>query len=220
MEFVISPTLCQLRYSFQTWILQFHLSRGSDSNRDCFRIREVSSNLLDDLSIFSKITFNSAFMIFSRLTLQAISTTNVESSGKRGTRTPLLQGQYDNLWSDWIYSPAPLASQISKNLFSGSGGIRTHLLINHYTNLSRGRFYRPLVLHSQLYFKQLKICGPNEIRTRNGLSPTPLIKSQLRCQLRHGTLPICLFNMFSFYQNFCVTNIWIISQIQKYFLTF
>ena len=148
MEFVISPTLCQLRYSFQTWILQFHLSRGSDSNRDCFRIREVSSNLLDDLSIFSKITFNSAFMIFSRLTLQAISTTIVESSGKWGPRTPLLQGQYDNLWSDWIYSPAPLASQISKNLFSGSGGIRTHLLINHYTNLSRGRFYGPLVLHS------------------------------------------------------------------------
>ena len=87
MEFVISPTLCQLRYSFQTWILQFHLSRGSDSNRDCFRIREVSSNLLDDLSIFSKITFNSAFMIFSRLTLQAISTTNVESSGPGWTRT-------------------------------------------------------------------------------------------------------------------------------------
>ena len=39
-------------------------------------------NLLDDLSIFSKITFNSTFMIFSRLTLQAISTTIVESSGK------------------------------------------------------------------------------------------------------------------------------------------
>ena len=115
MEFVISPTLCQLRYSFQTWILQFHLSRGSDSNRDCFRIREVSSNLLDDLSIFSKITFNSAFMIFSRLTLQAISTTIVESSGKWGTRTPLLQGQYDNLWTGLIYSQVSLTSQFSMN---------------------------------------------------------------------------------------------------------
>lgn len=48
----------------------------------------------------------------------------------------------------------------------------------------------PSEQHSQLYFKQLKLCGPNEIRTRNELSPTPLIKSQLRCQLRHGTLPV------------------------------
>ena len=166
MEFVISPTLCQLRYSFQTWILQFHLSRGSDSNRDCFRIREVSSNLLDDLSIFSKITFNSTFMIFSCLTLQAISTTNVESSGKWGTRTPLLQGQYDNLWTGLIYSQVSLTSQISKNLFSGSGGIRTHLLINHYTDLSRERFYGPLVLHSQLYFNELHFVVPV------GLEPT------------------------------------------------
>ena len=48
----------------------------------------------------------------------------------------------------------------------------------------------PSEQHSQIYFKQLKLCGPNEIRTRNGLSPTPLIKSQLRFQLRHGTLPV------------------------------
>lgn len=32
------------------------------------------------------------------------------SGGKRGTRTPLLQGQYDNLCSDEIYSLAPLSS--------------------------------------------------------------------------------------------------------------
>ena len=32
MEFVISPTQCQLRYSFQTWILQFHLWERWDSN--------------------------------------------------------------------------------------------------------------------------------------------------------------------------------------------
>ena len=160
MEFVISPTLCQLRYSFQTWILQFHLSRGSDSNRDCFRIREVSSNLLDDLSIFSKITFNSAFMIFSRLTLQAISTTNVESSGPGWTRTSsvsnvtILQTVEITSYSYW------------PKLFSGSGGIRTHLLINHYTDLSRERFYGPLVLHSQLYFNELHFVVPV------GLEPT------------------------------------------------
>ena len=160
MEFVISPTLCQLRYSFQTWILQFHLSRGSDSNRDCFRIREVSSNLLDDLSIFSKITFNSTFMIFSRLTLQAISTTNVESSGPGWTRTSsvsnvtILQTVEITSYSYW------------PKLFSGSGGIRTHLLINHYTDLSRERFYGPLVLHSQLYFNELHFVVPV------GLEPT------------------------------------------------
>lgn len=160
MEFVISPTLCQLRYSFQTWILQFHLSRGSDSNRDCFRIREVSSNLLDDLSISSKITFNSAFMIFSRLTLQAISTTNVESSGPGWTRTSsvsnvtILQTVEITSYSYW------------PKLFSGSGGIRTHLLINHYTDLSRERFYGPLVLHSQLYFNELHFVVPV------GLEPT------------------------------------------------
>ena len=160
MEFVISPTLCQLRYSFQTRILQFHLSRGSDSNRDCFRIREVSSNLLDDLSIFSKITFNSVFMIFSRLTLQAISTTNVESSGPGWTRTSsvsnvtILQTVEITSYSYW------------PKLFSGSGGIRTHLLINHYTDLSRERFYGLLVLHSQLYFNELHFVVPV------GLEPT------------------------------------------------
>ena len=160
MEFVISPTLCQLRYSFQTWILQFHLSRGSDSNRDCFRIREVSSNLLDDLSIFSKITFNSAFMIFSRLTLQAISTTNVESSGPGWTRT-------SNVSNVTILQTVEITSySYWPKLFSGSGGIRTHLLINHYTDLSRERFYRPLVLHSQLYFNELHSVVPV------GLEPT------------------------------------------------
>ena len=160
MEFVISPTLCQLRYSFQTWILQFHLSRGSDSNRDCFRIREVSSNLLDDLSIFSKITFNSAFMIFSRLTLQAISTTIVESSGPGWTRT-------SNVSNVTILQTVEITSySYWPKLFSGSGGIRTHLLINHYTNLSRERFYGPLVLHSQLYFNELHFVVPV------GLEPT------------------------------------------------
>lgn len=160
MEFVISPTLCQLRYSFQTWILQFHLSRGSDSNRDCFRIREVSSNLLDDLSIFSKITFNSAFMIFSRLTLQAISTTNVESSGPGWTRT-------SNVSNVTILQTVEITSySYWPKLFSGSGGIRTHLLINHYTSLSRERFYGPLVLHSQLYFNKLHFVVPV------GLEPT------------------------------------------------
>lgn len=160
MEFVISPTLCQLRYSFQTWILQFHLSRGSDSNRDCFRIREVSSNLLDDLSIFSKITFNSAFMIFSRLTLQAISTTNVESSGPGWTRT-------SNVSNVTILQTVEITSySYWPKLFSGSGGIRTHLLINHYTNLSREQFYGPLVLHSQLYFNELHFVVPV------GLEPT------------------------------------------------
>ena len=160
MEFVISPTLCQLRYSFQTWILQFHLSRGSDSNRDCFRIREVSSNLLDDLSIFSKITFNSAFMIFSRLTLQAISTTNVESSGPGWTRT-------SNVSNVTILQTVEITSySYWPKLFSGSGGIRTHLLINHYTDLSRERFYGPLVLHSQLYFNELHFVVPV------GLEPT------------------------------------------------
>ena len=160
MEFVISPTLCQLRYSFQTWILQFHLSRGSDSNRDCFRIREVSSNLLDDLSIFSKITFNSTFMIFSRLTLQAISTTNVESSGPGWTRT-------SNVSNVTILQTVEITSySYWPKLFSGSGGIRTHLLINHYTNLSRERFYGPLVLHSQLYFNELHFVVPV------GLEPT------------------------------------------------
>ena len=160
MKFVISPTLCQLRYSFQTWILQFHLSRGSDSNRDCFRIREVSSNLLDDLSIFSKITFNSAFMIFSRLTLQAISTTNVESSGPGWTRT-------SNVSNVTILQTVEITSySYWPKLFSGSGGIRTHLLINHYTNLSRERFYGPLVLHSQLYFNELHFVVPV------GLEPT------------------------------------------------
>ena len=160
MEFVISPTLCQLRYSFQTWILQFHLSRGSDSNRDCFRIREVSSNLLDDLSIFSKITFNSAFMIFSRLTLQAISTTIVESSGPGWTRT-------SNVSNVTILQTVEITSySYWPKLFSGSGGIRTHLLINHYTDLSRERFYEPLVLHSQLYFNELHFVVPV------GLEPT------------------------------------------------
>ena len=160
MEFVISPTLCQLRYSFQTWILQFHLSRGSDSNRDCFRIREVSSNLLDDLSIFSKITFNSAFMIFSRLTLQAISTTNVESSGPGWTRT-------SNVSNVTVLQTVEITSySYWPKLFSGSGGIRTHLLINHYTDLSRERFYGPLVLHSQLYFNELHFVVPV------GLEPT------------------------------------------------
>lgn len=160
MEFVISPTLCQLRYSFQTWILQFHLSRGSDSNRDCFRIREVSSNLLDDLSIFSKITFNSAFMIFSRLTLQAISTTIVESSGPGWTRT-------SNVSNVTILQTVEITSySYWPKLFSGSGGIRTHLLINHYTNLSREQFYGPLVLHSQLYFNELHFVVPV------GLEPT------------------------------------------------
>ena len=160
MKFVISPTLCQLRYSFQTWILQFHLSRGSDSNRDCFRIREVSSNLLDDLSIFSKITFNSAFMIFSRLTLQAISTTIVESSGPGWTRT-------SNVSNVTILQTVEITSySYWPKLFSGSGGIRTHLLINHYTDLSRERFYGPLVLHSQLYFNELHFVVPV------GLEPT------------------------------------------------
>ena len=160
MEFVISPTICQLRYSFQTWILQFHLSRGSDSNRDCFRIREVSSNLLDDLSIFSKITFNSAFMIFSRLTLQAISTTNVESSGPGWTRT-------SNVSNVTILQTVEITSySYWPKLFSGSGGIRTRLLINHYTDLSRERFYGPLVLHSQLYFNELHFVVPV------GLEPT------------------------------------------------
>ena len=160
MEFVISPTLCQLHYSFQTWILQFHLSRGSDSNRDCFRIREVSSNLLDDLSIFSKITFNSAFMIFSRLTLQAISTTIVESSGPGWTRT-------SNVSNVTILQTVEITSySYWPKLFSGSGGIRTHLLINHYTDLSRERFYGPLVLHSQLYFNELHFVVPV------GLEPT------------------------------------------------
>ena len=32
--------------------------------------------------------------------------------GKRGTRTPLLRGQYSNLLSGWIYSPGLLSSQI------------------------------------------------------------------------------------------------------------
>ena len=41
-----------------------------------------------------------------------------------------------------------------------------------------------------IIFQWTSFCGPNEIRTRNGLSPTPLIKSQLRFQLRHGTLPV------------------------------
>ena len=160
MEFVISPTLCQLRYSFQTWILQFHLSRGSDSNRDCFRIREVSSNLLDDLSIFSKITFNSTFMIFSRLTLQAISTTIVESSGPGWTRT-------SNVSNVTVLQTVEITSySYWPKLFSGSGGIRTHLLINHYTNLSRERFYGPLVLPSQLYFNELHFVVPV------GLEPT------------------------------------------------
>ena len=160
MEFVISPTICQLRYSFQTWILQFHLSRGSDSNRDCFRIREVSSNLLDDLSIFSKITFNSAFMIFSRLTLQAISTTIVESSGPGWTRT-------SNVSNVTILQTVEITSySYWPKLFSGSGGIRTHLLINHYTDLSRERFYGPLVLYSQLYFNELHFVVPV------GLEPT------------------------------------------------
>ena len=31
--------------------------------------------------------------------------------GQGGTWTPLLQDQYDNLCSDWIYSPAPLPAQ-------------------------------------------------------------------------------------------------------------
>ena len=150
MEFVISPTLCQLRYSFQTWILQFHLSRGSDSNRDCFRIREVSSNLLDDLSIFSKITFNSAFMIFSRLTLQAISTTIVESSGKWGPRTPLLQGQYDDLWTGLIYSQVSLTSQISKNLLVGAVWFEQTMFT------LRDRIYSPALHHR-------RSCTPNYI---------------------------------------------------------
>ena len=38
--------------------------------------------------------------------------TTVFVCGQGGTWTPLLQGQYDNLCSDWIYSPAPLPARV------------------------------------------------------------------------------------------------------------
>ena len=43
--------------------------------------------------------------------------------GQGGTRTPLLQGQYDNLCSDWIYSPAPLPTQFTPLLHPVDQGV-------------------------------------------------------------------------------------------------
>lgn len=44
--------------------------------------------------------------------------------GRGGTRTPLLQGQYDNFCSGWIYSPVPLPSQ---DLIRVNGQTRTDI---------------------------------------------------------------------------------------------
>ena len=108
---------------------------------------------LSYIPIIFQITFQkfSVLMISGSLFTAEKNLLIILSGGKRGTRTPLLQGQYGDLWTGLIYSQLPLSSQVSKNLISGSGGIRTHLLINHYADLSRGRFYGPLALHSHIF---------------------------------------------------------------------
>ena len=98
MEFVISPTLCQLRYSFQTWILQFHLWEARDSNPLTARpIRQ--------------------FVIRLDLQSSAVSFPNFKEliSGSGGIRTHLLINHYTDLSRERFYGPLVLHSQLYFN---------------------------------------------------------------------------------------------------------
>lgn len=68
--------------------------------------------------------------------------TTVFICGQGGTWTPLLQGQYDNLCSDWIYSPAPLPAQVCCGKRN-----RTSIWTCDATRPTIRRYHRKLLSH-------------------------------------------------------------------------
>lgn len=84
------------------------------------------------------------------ISLQIISTIIVESGGKWGPWTPLLQGQYNDLWTGLIYSQVSLTSQFQRTYLVGAVWFEQTMFT------LRDRIYSPALHHR-------RSCTPNYI---------------------------------------------------------
>ena len=74
--------------------------------------------------------------------------------GQGGTRTPLLQGQYDNLCSDWIYSPAPLPAHITPLWYPTESGVEPFSQV--IRKPSQGEPHNRLALYCRISWNRTK----------------------------------------------------------------